>query len=62
MDNYSVEDFKKEVGYAALENDPTIFSNNAEPDRYYKGGDLGDSKGLSGWEKIMNNYKNGGNK
>lgn len=62
MDNYSVEDFKKEVGYAALENDPTIFSKNVEPDRYYKGGSLDDSKGTTGWERILNNYKNGGNK
>lgn len=62
MDNYSVEDFKKEVGYAALENDPTIFSKNAEPDRYYKGGIPDSEKGLSGAERILNNYKNGGNK
>lgn len=62
IDNYSVEDFKKEVGYAALENDPTIFSKNAGPDIYYKGGNPDDSKGMTGWERILNNYKNGGNK
>lgn len=60
-DEYSVEDFKKEVTYAAAEHDPTIFSKNVEPDRYYKGGS--DSpRTYTGWERILNNYKNGGNK
>lgn len=62
MDNYTVDNFKKEVGYAALENDPTIFNKNAEPDRIFKGGKVDDSKGFTGWERILNNYKNGGNK
>ena len=52
----------QEVGYAALENDPTIFNKNAEPDRIFKGGKVDDSKGFTGWERILNNYKNGGNK
>lgn len=61
FDNYSVEDFKKEVTYAAAEQDPTIFSKNDEPDRYYKGGN-DTPKSYAGWERILNNYKNGGNK
>lgn len=61
FDNYSVEDFKKEVTYAAAEQDPTLFNKNEEPNRYYKGGS-DSSKSYSGWERILNNYKNGGNK
>lgn len=61
FDDYSVEDFKKEVTYAAAEQDPTLFNKNDEPNRYYKGGS-DSSKSYSGWERILNNYKNGGNK
>lgn len=61
FDDYSVEDFKKEVTYAAAEQDPTLFNKNDESNRYYKGGN-DSSKSYSGWERILNNYKNGGNK
>lgn len=62
MNDYSVEDFEKEVSYVAVKNNPTAFSKSEEPDRYYKGGNSYDEKGLQGWERIMNKYKNGGNK
>ena len=65
MDNYSVEDFRKEVCAVVLENDdPTIFSKNVEPDRYYKGGtpDVDSTKGVEGWERILIKHKHGGNK
>lgn len=62
IDNYSVEDFRKEVCTAAVENDSTIFNNRNSQDYYYKGAVGGDSKGLSSLERILNNYKYGGNK
>lgn len=62
IEEYSIEDFKKEVSYLLIENKPTIFDKNDKPDRYYKGSDLDDSKGLQGWERILKNHKNGGNK
>lgn len=64
MDKYSVQDFKKEVCTAAVENDPTVFSKSAEPERYYKGGELdtGDSKNLSSMERLLQKHKYGGNK
>ena len=65
IDNYSVEEFKKEICTAVLENDdPTIFSKNVEPDRYYKGGAADDTnpKGVAGWERILIKHKHGGNK
>lgn len=59
MDNYTVSDFKKEVCTAAYEADPTIFSNK-EQGLIYKGTDT--NKFESGAIRLLNKYKNGGNK
>lgn len=61
MANYSVEDFDKEVCYAAAKNDPTIFNKNEEPERYFKG-NQSEEKFMTGMERILNKYKNGGSK
>lgn len=61
IDNYSVEDFKKEVCTAAVESDPTIFSREKEP-MFFKGENTGSEKGESGIMRLLNNYKYGGNK
>ena len=61
--NYSVEDFKKEVCTAAVENNPSIFSKHDEPEHLYAKNIDDSDKGLSGMERILNQYKkNGGNK
>lgn len=62
MQDYSIEDFKKEVCTAAVENDATVFSRNDSNDRFFKGGQIDETKGVSGVERILNKYKNGGNK
>jgi hypothetical protein len=62
MANYSVEDFDKEVCYAAAKSNPTIFNKNEEPDRYFKGEQSDDTKFMTGMERILNKYKNGGSK
>jgi phage shock protein A len=61
IENFSVEEFKKEVCTAAVESDPSIFSKS-EPNIYYKGGDTDIEKGESGLVRLLNKYKNGGNK
>lgn len=65
IDNYSVDDFKKEVCTAAVESDSTIFANrHNEPEMFYKGGKVdgeeyyADSPVL----RLLDKYKNGGNK
>jgi hypothetical protein len=61
--DYSVEDFKKEVCTAAVENNPSIFSKHDEPEHLYAKNIDDSDKGLSGMERILNQYKkNGGNK
>ena len=61
--NYSVEDFKKEICTAAVENNPSIFSKHDEPEHLYAKNIDDSDKGLSGMERILNQYKrNGGNK
>lgn len=66
IENFSIEDFKKEVCTAAVESDPSIFEKSSkEPTLIYTGkGEEDDSKApISGVERILNNYKkNGGNK
>jgi hypothetical protein len=64
MDNYSVEDFKKEVCTAAVEADPTFFNNrHGEPEMFYKGGNPdGGKTNESPVVRLLNQYKNGGNK
>lgn len=59
MDKYTVSDFKKEVCTAAYESDPTIFSNK-EQGLIFKGNDT--NKVESGAIRLLNKYKNGGNK
>ena len=61
--NYSVEDFKKEVCTAAVENNPSIFSKHDEPEHLYAKNIDDSDKALSGMERILDQYKkNGGNK
>lgn len=64
MDNFSVEDFKKEVCTAAVEADSTIFANrHNEPEMFYKGGNPDEGKIVeSPVVRLLNNYKNGGSK
>lgn len=63
MDSYSVEDFKKEVCTKAVESDSTIFSKHNEPKMFYKGGtDVDEPAYQSPAVRLLNNYKNGGNK
>lgn len=59
IDKYTIDDFKKEVCTAAVEADPSIFERS-EPDKYYKGSNSSDL--VTGAIKILNKYKNGGNK
>lgn len=60
MDNYSVTDFKKEICTAAYDADPSIFSNRENGLIYT--GSTSDGKAESGAIRILNKYKNGGNK
>jgi hypothetical protein len=62
MDNYSVDDFKKEVYAACVENDSTIFNRKEEPDLFFKGNN--DDKPQSAVLSLLDNYKkkNGGNR
>lgn len=60
MDNYSVADFKKEICTAAYDADPSIFSNRENGFIYT--GSTSDGKAESGAIRILNKYKNGGNK
>ena len=67
IENYSIEDFKKEICTAAVDNNPTIFEKHGEPEPtiIFKGGYLETGKPaheVTGLERILNNYKNGGNK
>lgn len=61
FDKYSVNEFKKEVCMTAYESDTAMFSHqNSEPDYIYKN-NVG-SKNESGMIKLLENYKNGGNR
>lgn len=62
IDNYSVEDFKKEVYAASVECDAAIFNKKEEPDLFYKGGT--GVKPQSAVETLLDNFKrkNGGNR
>jgi len=60
MGNYTVLDFKKEVCTAAYDSNPTIFSQQ-ENTLLFKGGNP-DGVIESGAIKILNKYRNGGNK
>ena len=63
IDTFSVEDFKKEVCMSAYENDSTALFNKSEPNIYPKDSSFdNDTKGLSGIEKLLEEYKRGGNK
>lgn len=62
IDNYSIADFKKEICTAAVENNPSIFSKQEEPEPMFAKSIDESDKGLSGMERILNRYKNGGNK
>lgn len=63
MDNFSIEDFKKEVCFAAYNSDASILSNNKkeeEPDLIYKNSHKDMDEGAL---KLLNKHKNkGGNK
>lgn len=61
MDEYSVEDFKKEVCFAAYNSNPTMFTHketNKDSDLIYKNADKNTETGAL---KLLNKYK-GGNK
>ena len=62
IDNYTVDDFKKEVYAASVECDASIFSKKEEPDLYYKGNSGVETK--SAVETLLDNFKkkNGGNR
>ena len=60
MDQYSVTDFKKEICTAAYDADPSIFSNK-ESGLIFTG-NTSDREAESGVIRILNKYKNGGNK
>ena len=63
LDEFSVEDFKKEVCMSAYENDSTALFNKQVPEIYPKDGSFtNDNKGLTGVEKLLEDYKRGGNK
>ena len=62
IDQYSIEDFEKEVCVAAVKNSPSIFSKTEESTLIYKGVDSEMEKGLSGMERILQKHKKGGNK
>jgi len=63
MEDTSVEDFKKNVCTAAVENDPSIFSNRkGEPDKFYKGDNASGKNVETGALALLNKRKNGGNK
>lgn len=62
LGTFSVEEFKKEVCTAAVEqNGETLFNKSGDQQIYFKG-DVDDSKGVTGVERILDKYKNGGNK
>ena len=64
IDTFSIEDFKKEVCTAAVESDPSIFEKEAKQTLVYTGNgtETNGAKYISGVERILNKYKNGGNK
>lgn len=63
MEELSVEDFKKNVCTAAVENDPSVFSNRKdEPDKFYKGDGASGKNVETGALALLNKRKNGGNK
>ena len=61
--NYPVEDFRKEVCTTAVESDPSIFSKReSQPQTFFKCDSTNVSVNESGAIRILNQYKNGGNK
>ena len=63
LEELSVEDFKKDVCTAAVENDSSIFSKKKdEPDYFYKGDHASGKAIESGALALLNKRKNGGNK
>lgn len=61
MDDFEVSDFKKEICTAAYDTDPTIFSQKDDNGYIFKGGNP-EGKSESGVIRLLNKYKNGGNK
>jgi len=63
MADFSVEDFKKNVCTAAVENDPSIFENRKqEPEFFYKNNNATSRDSVTGVLGLLNKRKNGGNK
>jgi len=63
MNDLSVDEFKKDVCTAAVENDPSIFSNRKnEPDKFYKGDNASGKVVETGALALLNKRLNGGNK
>lgn len=63
MADFTVEDFKKNVCTAAVENDPSIFANRKqEPEFFYKNNNATSRDSVTGVLGLLNKRKNGGNK
>ena len=62
MSNYEITDFKKEVCTTAYEADPTMFSKKEDSSLIFKGGAPEGKTVESGVIRLLNKYKNGGNK
>lgn len=64
IDTFSIEDFKKEVCTAAVESDPSIFEKDSKQTLIYTGDGTEDNSKriVSGVERLLDKYKNGGNK
>lgn len=62
MGSFEVADFKKEVCTAAYDADPAIFAEREDSGLIFKGGNPDNGKTESGVIRLLNRYKNGGNK
>ena len=63
INNFTVDNFKKEVCTAALENDSSIFSHKQEESKMIpKVDNISEKTSLSGAIALLNKRKNGGNK
>lgn len=63
INNFTVDNFKKEVCTAALENDSSIFSHKQEESKMIpKVDNISEKSSLSGAIALLNKRKNGGNK
>lgn len=62
IENFSIDDFKKEVCTAAIESDSIFAKTDTVPHLVYTGSsDHEDKRPVRGIERILDNYKKGGN-